>query len=415
MNIEKEKALASFKWLDSQRLIFMICFFAGSIGVIVLRELNFGTVVAVAYAGLVMLAYVLFGATKKYLLRPDLLGDNTYYLGFLFTLVSLAYTLYRYTSSQNEVDQIIQNFGVALSTTLLGLVGRVYFNQTQEDPATYEKAVRMSLAEEASNLIGETAKIRTDVSVLRTSIQQTIEEGVKSSLEKLSESMKEITDSYRSEINKSSEKINESLESNLEGFTKSVAATNQAIENSGLLFSQAIRGFNQTSDELILEIKKLVSNVQKIDSIDDAIGNKILGPLNQFQSTVESVKISVDESKSAFIELTTNARQATDSLKLIGSSGIGDTTTHLENLNKKLSEAIEDISKTSKSFGELTTILVNSSEKMPLQLKTFEERYQEFNKRIQEASVESQESLLALQKSLILVANKVVEGVSKNG
>lgn len=412
---EKEKALASFKWLDSQRLIFMICFFTGSIGVIILRELGFGTVVAVAYAGTVMLAYVLFGATKKYLLRPDLLGDNTYYLGFLFTLVSLAYTLYRYTSSQNEVDQIIQNFGVALSTTLLGLVGRVYFSQTQEDPATYEKAIRMSLAEEASNLIGETAKIRTDISVLRTSIQQTIDEGVKSALEKLSSSMIEISNAYRDELNKNSHKINETLESNLSGFTSSILASNKSIEANTLTLSNTVGEFGNTSGELIDDLKKFIAKIQKIDSIDESISQRFIEPLINFEGAMSALRNSIEKSNIAISELTLNSGQANESLRMIGGSGLDGISFQIALLKDKMTESVLEVDKASSAFGELTRSIVNNSEKLPLELKIFEEKYQDFNKKIQQAAADSQDSLLALQKSLISVANKVIEGVSKNG
>lgn len=412
---EKEKALASFRWLDSQRLIFMICFFTGSIGVITLRELGFGTVVAVAYAGTVMLAYVLFGATKKYLLRPDLLGDNTYYLGFLFTLVSLAYTLYRYTSSQNEVDQIIQNFGVALSTTLLGLVGRVYFSQTQEDPATYEKAIRMSLAEEASNLIGETAKIRTDISVLRTSILQTIDEGVKSALEKLSSSMIEISNAYRDELNKNSLKINETLESNLSGFTSSILASNRSIEANTLILSNTVGEFGSASGELIGDLKKFIAKIQKIDSIDESISQRFIEPLINFESAMSTLKNSIEKSNIAISELTLNSGQANESLRMIGSSGLEGISFQIAMLKDKMTESVLEVDKASSAFGELTRSIVNNSEKLPLELKVFEEKYQDFNKKIQQAAADSHDSLLALQKSLISVANKVIEGVSRNG
>ena len=44
-----------------------------------------------------MASYALLAlVTKRYRLREDKVGDNIYYLGFLFTLVSLAYALHVY-------------------------------------------------------------------------------------------------------------------------------------------------------------------------------------------------------------------------------------------------------------------------------------------------------------------------------
>src|SRR4051794_3271851 len=45
--------------------------------------------------------------TKRYRIREDRVGDNLYYLGFLFTLVSLAYSLWAYTSELSAIQTII--------------------------------------------------------------------------------------------------------------------------------------------------------------------------------------------------------------------------------------------------------------------------------------------------------------------
>lgn len=143
-----DSALANFDWFDNQRVAFVIFFLIGAIGVITLKEFELGPFIAIAYSFLVMLSYVMFCGTRPYAIRPDIIGDNIYYLGFLFTLVSLAYTLYKFTSADAEIDQIIKNFGIALSTTLMGVVGRVYFNQTHDETDDFKKEVGNLLEQE---------------------------------------------------------------------------------------------------------------------------------------------------------------------------------------------------------------------------------------------------------------------------
>jgi len=46
-------------------------------------------------------------------LRLDQAGDNLYYLGFTYTLCSLAITLYRFHATEGTVDYIVSNFGIA--------------------------------------------------------------------------------------------------------------------------------------------------------------------------------------------------------------------------------------------------------------------------------------------------------------
>lgn len=73
--------------------------------------------------------------------RPkfDHAGDNLYYVGFLYTLISLAVSLYLFTGD-GYTEDIVRGFGVALSSTVLGLIGRVVVNQSPEGEAALVEA-----------------------------------------------------------------------------------------------------------------------------------------------------------------------------------------------------------------------------------------------------------------------------------
>jgi len=106
-------------------------------------------------------------------------GDNLYYVGFLYTLVSLAVSLYRFTSDGYTQD-IVQGFGVALSSTVFGLIGRVYVNQSPGgEPAHVEVAARQSLAiahrelrAEMDYAIADYKRFREDLGELRESVER---------------------------------------------------------------------------------------------------------------------------------------------------------------------------------------------------------------------------------------------------
>jgi len=72
-------------------------------------------------------------------LRLDQAGDNLYYLGFTYTLCSLAITLHRFHATEGAVDYIVSNFGIALATTIVGVVARVWLHQMREDPLELER------------------------------------------------------------------------------------------------------------------------------------------------------------------------------------------------------------------------------------------------------------------------------------
>ena len=83
-----------------------------------------------------MLAYALLIYSARGLrLRDDQSGDNLYYMGFLFTLTSLGVSLYQFTAAR-AAEEIVQNFGIAIGSTIAGIGLRVIFNQMRRDPAS---------------------------------------------------------------------------------------------------------------------------------------------------------------------------------------------------------------------------------------------------------------------------------------
>ena len=88
---------------------------------------------------------------------PDF-ADSVYYLGFSFTLISLfgATVLEKLKA---EPEEIVSYFGMALSTTILGILYRTYhsqFTDLNEDPI--EKA-KKELEDELNNPLRQIFKI----------------------------------------------------------------------------------------------------------------------------------------------------------------------------------------------------------------------------------------------------------------
>lgn len=76
---------------------------------------------------------------------PEEEGDNVYYLGLLFTLISLMYTLVELFSdstdvvhSTEKIRSLLENFGIALTSTVVGIVGRVMVQNWQRTGAIKE-------------------------------------------------------------------------------------------------------------------------------------------------------------------------------------------------------------------------------------------------------------------------------------
>ena len=112
---------------------------------------------AVLAAGLIVGYFCLVHFVRRLSLREDQLGDNCYYLGFLYTLASLAMALYQFATASSAEDptavtQIVGNFGIALFSTIVGILMRIMINQGQQDIETIQRDARMALVEAMVNL-----------------------------------------------------------------------------------------------------------------------------------------------------------------------------------------------------------------------------------------------------------------------
>jgi hypothetical protein len=120
----------------------------------------------------IMLGYALMISMARGLrLRDDQSGDNLYYMGFLFTLTSLGVSLYQF-SAAHAAEAIVQNFGIAIGSTIAGIGLRVIFNQMRRDPVEVEQRMRLELAEAARRVRRELDSSVVEFAYFRRNAQQ---------------------------------------------------------------------------------------------------------------------------------------------------------------------------------------------------------------------------------------------------
>ena len=89
-----------------------------------------------AWFAAMVAAGVVLALTIYYMLNdedaPEEEGDNVYYLGLLFTLVSLMFSLVELfgadtdaVRSAENIRDLLKNFGIALTSTVVGIAGRI--------------------------------------------------------------------------------------------------------------------------------------------------------------------------------------------------------------------------------------------------------------------------------------------------
>ena len=151
MNQNSRKLLVSYP--------FLTCFLIGAVFIVLLRLIFSGTggailAVLVATAAIGLLGWYYYRSGVKDLIRA---GDELYYLGLLFTLVSLSYALVSlFIINPNAVDleqrtnDLIGSFGIALGSTIVGILARILLQGLEDSvqmppPPGDEKTIPTSL------------------------------------------------------------------------------------------------------------------------------------------------------------------------------------------------------------------------------------------------------------------------------
>jgi chromosome segregation ATPase len=183
--------------------IFLFAVFLGSTSIISLKS-GFvhiihadmlGILVPLIVMGLYLCAVTLVPRTR---LRLDQAGDNLYYLGFTYTLWSLAITLYQFHATEGAADYIVSNFGIALATTIFGVVFRVWLHQMRDDPLELEREARSELTDAVSRLRAEIDQAIREFNHFNRTLQQSAQEAIEAqgnvALEILDKSTKKYSD-----------------------------------------------------------------------------------------------------------------------------------------------------------------------------------------------------------------------------
>lgn len=202
------------------------------------------------YAGAVLL-------TKRYHLREDRSADNLYFLGFLFTVSALIVSLLKFSQNtgadvlQNNPLVVVEDLGIGLITTLVGLFLRVLFTQLRRDPNEIEEEVNLQLtvvAEKVTRNIRSVSELVEDSAVLMGQVY--------------AESQRQL-EAQREMANK--------------------------------MFENAESSIRLANEQLVSELRSLAEKVEKVEAPIDLITAKLDPALTAGQSSIAGFSEKIDD------------------------------------------------------------------------------------------------------------------------
>ncbi|NIY97331.1 hypothetical protein HC022_14090 [Salipiger sp. HF18] len=393
----------------------------GICGSLVLKTIGVPLWIPAVVSGAVIVLYaVITFSWPRIQLEPDQIGDNAYYLGFVLTLTSLAYSLYQLAGQTTETDfiaEVISGFGIALSSTIVGVAVRVFCLQFRLDLAAREHTTRMEINEAARQFRAEMADVIRGTKYLGIELRQSLEEhhdelarGSAAHRERLES---ESVSAMRATLQPVATELREILEQTAREAALGRTASEEArarimadLETSLREASDCIgRSLGDFGDGVTASFGKLQSDIDRIET--------------GFGGTLETIGRDLDRSADRLEELTTERIRALEtalgaSQQAVVDAGValvhsaetsfGGVVRATEEVETRAEQALETISRGVDAGGQSLKTAIESLAK---DLGARENRFS--------APLETLEKAVADLQARLETVDPVVQGLNESG
>lgn len=250
---------------------------AGFFGILLAKAYNAPPLWVAIGATVLMLSYaIIIGRSGTGRLRADQAGDNCYYLGLIYTLASLSFAIATFDPG-SAATTIIQGFGIALATTVAGLVLRVFFNQGRPDLENHEEQVRLELTEASARLKGEVHTVAQNMNGASRVLMQSMEEMHKAA----TASIEQFAKATIAEIGK---------------VVEEASATIRSEAND---FASRSKRYSTSFDKLLAKLEEQSSVVEQISRAHDALLGSVDASVTAATTAATAVRSLHDGADSA--------------------------------------------------------------------------------------------------------------------
>lgn len=238
-----------------------------------------------------MSAYIILGLKRHDSdVTDEKFADTCYYLGFIFTITSIIFSLFDLPNIGTRIQDIAVRFGAAMVSTVLGLSVRVYLVSFKRDVADAIKD-----AEDA--VIDASHKFREQLVIAFEKLrdfQSEVDLASKATVERVNIHVEALSKNHADKL---TDFFAELTTKNQEGFTQSLAEVRAAsvrLANSVDGYSNGMRTNLASIEERVVAFADAVTNrLQTTTFPDDYFSKNLEGPLHQLQGAAHDISVSV--------------------------------------------------------------------------------------------------------------------------
>lgn len=313
----------------------------------------------------VLLGLILFGVIVIYrrdaVVDPLRAGDNVYYLGLLYTLISLGYVLVALflvdpgRDSNEKIDELVGSFGIALSSTLFGIIGRIYLHNLQkddkDDPATQQapRATEQEQEQAPSFSIDEARQLRRQLREARDAMShftRTTLAQAHQTREHTEQFVADFTETLDHHAQQGREQTQRALENVVNHWRTASQVISghmdKMVHESHNQTLEAIQNLQQNWAEVAQQIStKTARTAEQFDVLNQGI-DPLRGTFNSLEASVQKINTQLTD-----FDRTLSSVQATDAQYV----AIAANAANVSNLLARNAEKIAEQSSQNLDFG----------------------------------------------------------------
>lgn len=326
------------------RLQFVVVFVVAAAGGIAFVLWRIPWLPAV-WASLVMIAYGLLAYSRApELAQTDEFGDSFYYLGFTLTLVALVAVLVSLGGGDpsETIEAVLPQFGFALLTTLVGLLGRTVFTMFRPEREPTEERAEKELSDAFDDFTQALQRLTAEADAFQQRFSAELESSVMS--------LRGTVDQFHEIVEKSAD--------DAQPLVAAVVETTANLREGSATLDEALKTFSERAER---SGQTLESRVDSIAGALSRSANSAEEALAHVEGQAGSLADAIDETERSmrglsglheeFGRLSDSMGAVNESLEHFETGSVDE----LRTLRREIREAAgtaEDVKKTIKTFSQ---------------------------------------------------------------
>ncbi|MGD7037240.1 hypothetical protein [Methylotuvimicrobium buryatense] len=239
----------------------------------------------------VMSLYIILGNYRAHNdVTDEKFADSCYYIGFIFTITSIVFSLFDLPDIESKMSEIAVRFGVAMVSTVMGIAVRVYMVSFKHD---FSDAI--SSAEDG--VIDATTRLNEQLIISLEKLQEfdsRVEDATRTTLDRVAIGVEQLTESYSNKISLLFEEISNHNRQAFESALNEVKGSTNRLTDLVDYYSSCLRSNLDSIEGKISYFSDAVT--KRLDETafpDDYFSKKLEAPVNRLCISTEKIALNV--------------------------------------------------------------------------------------------------------------------------